>query len=165
MSNVAAPAAKSAGGAGGRGQPPPAGKGAPTDAAPAEERAGGSLTPGLFPPHRTGRSTRMIGEVVVDLGFADRESVDKVVELAGSPLQLRHLPQPQRQPPQQVHRRQKQVPMSQSTSSKPQRKLARVKEVLEVEPLRDQALGLQQEAHLLVLSTWTSCVTVRISNT
>jgi type IV pilus assembly protein PilB len=82
MSNVAAPAAKSAGGAGGRGQPPPAGRGAPTDAAPAEERAGKSLPAGLFPPHRTGRSTRMIGEVVVDLGFADRESVDKVVELA-----------------------------------------------------------------------------------
>src|SRR3984957_9600757 len=37
---------------------------------------------GLYPPHRTGRSTRMIGEVVVDLGFADRETVDDAVEQA-----------------------------------------------------------------------------------
>jgi type IV pilus assembly protein PilB len=37
---------------------------------------------GLYPPHRTGRSTRMIGEVVVDLGFADRETVDEAVEVA-----------------------------------------------------------------------------------
>jgi type IV pilus assembly protein PilB len=37
---------------------------------------------GLYPPQRTGRSTRMIGEVVVDLGFADRETVDEAVETA-----------------------------------------------------------------------------------
>jgi type IV pilus assembly protein PilB len=37
---------------------------------------------GLYAPHRTGRSTRMIGEVVVDLGFADRETVDEAVEQA-----------------------------------------------------------------------------------
>src|SRR3984957_14716781 len=37
---------------------------------------------GLAPPKRTGRSTRMIGEVVVDLGFADRETVDEAVEMA-----------------------------------------------------------------------------------
>ncbi len=37
---------------------------------------------GLYPPHRSGRSTRMIGEVVVDLGFADRETVDEAVEQA-----------------------------------------------------------------------------------
>jgi type IV pilus assembly protein PilB len=37
---------------------------------------------GLYPPKRTGRSTRMIGEVVVDLGFADRETVDEAVETA-----------------------------------------------------------------------------------
>lgn len=37
---------------------------------------------GLYPPRRTGRSTRMIGEVVVDLGFADRETVDEAVEVA-----------------------------------------------------------------------------------
>ncbi len=87
MSNVAVPAARSAGGAGGRGEPPAAGKDAPgqdapADAAPAEERAGKRMPPGLFPPHRSGRSTRMIGEVVVDLGFADREAVDKAVEIA-----------------------------------------------------------------------------------
>ncbi len=29
---------------------------------------------GVYPPRHTGRSARMIGEVVVDLGFADRES-------------------------------------------------------------------------------------------
>jgi type IV pilus assembly protein PilB len=44
----------------------------------AVERAG----TGLYSPHRTGRSTRMIGEVVVDLGFADRETVDEAVEVA-----------------------------------------------------------------------------------
>jgi type IV pilus assembly protein PilB len=37
---------------------------------------------GLYPPKRVGRSTRMIGEVVVDLGFADRETVDEAVETA-----------------------------------------------------------------------------------
>src|ERR1700748_1713832 len=37
---------------------------------------------GLYPPKRPGRSTRMIGEVVVDLGFADREAVDEAVEMA-----------------------------------------------------------------------------------
>jgi type IV pilus assembly protein PilB len=37
---------------------------------------------GLYPPRRTGRSTRMIGEVVVDLGFAAREEVDEAVEQA-----------------------------------------------------------------------------------
>src|SRR3984957_2339865 len=42
------------------------------------EHSGG----GLYPPKRTGRSTRMIGEVVVDLGYADREAVDEAVEMA-----------------------------------------------------------------------------------
>jgi type IV pilus assembly protein PilB len=37
---------------------------------------------GLYPPRRTGRSTRMIGEVVVDLGFAGRDEVDNAVEQA-----------------------------------------------------------------------------------
>jgi type IV pilus assembly protein PilB len=41
-----------------------------------------SARAGLYPPKRTGRSTRMIGEVVVDLGFADRETVDAAVETA-----------------------------------------------------------------------------------
>jgi type IV pilus assembly protein PilB len=39
---------------------------------------------GLYPPRRSGRSTRMIGEVVVDLGFADRQTVDEAVETARS---------------------------------------------------------------------------------
>jgi type IV pilus assembly protein PilB len=37
---------------------------------------------GLYPPHTTGRSTRMIGEVVVDLGLADRETVEAGVAAA-----------------------------------------------------------------------------------
>jgi type IV pilus assembly protein PilB len=37
---------------------------------------------GLYPPKNAGRSTRMIGEVVVDLGFADRETVDDAVDAA-----------------------------------------------------------------------------------
>jgi type IV pilus assembly protein PilB len=49
---------------------------------PAEETDRERSENGLYPPHRTGRSTRMIGEVVVDLGFADRETVDEAVETA-----------------------------------------------------------------------------------
>jgi type IV pilus assembly protein PilB len=37
---------------------------------------------GLYPPRRAGRSTRMIGEVVVDLGFADRDTVEEAVASA-----------------------------------------------------------------------------------
>ncbi|HTB71136.1 MAG TPA: ATPase, T2SS/T4P/T4SS family [Solirubrobacteraceae bacterium] len=50
----------------------------PPDAAVAGEQS----STGLYPPQRTGRSTRMIGEVVVDLGFADRQTVDEAVETA-----------------------------------------------------------------------------------
>src|SRR5581483_1726884 len=32
---------------------------------------------GLYPPKNPGRSTRMIGEVVVDLGFSDAEAVEE----------------------------------------------------------------------------------------
>ncbi len=39
---------------------------------------------GLHPPQRAGRSTRMIGEVVVDLGFAERDTVEEAVALARS---------------------------------------------------------------------------------
>ncbi len=62
--------------------------GAPTaesaTADPAEQTSSEAAanSSGLYPPHRTGRSTRMIGEVVVDLGFADRETVDEAVEQA-----------------------------------------------------------------------------------
>jgi type IV pilus assembly protein PilB len=37
---------------------------------------------GLYAPRNPGRSTRMIGEVVVDLGFSDKESVEAAVQLA-----------------------------------------------------------------------------------
>jgi type IV pilus assembly protein PilB len=39
---------------------------------------------GLYPPLRTGRSARMIGEVIVDLGYADRETVERAVSSARS---------------------------------------------------------------------------------
>jgi type IV pilus assembly protein PilB len=48
----------------------------------ADQTASEQVGNGLYAPHRTGRSTRMIGEVVVDLGFADRETVDEAVEVA-----------------------------------------------------------------------------------
>jgi type IV pilus assembly protein PilB len=41
-------------------------------------------TSGLYPPRRSGRSARMIGEVVVDLGLADQQTVEACVELARS---------------------------------------------------------------------------------
>ena len=37
---------------------------------------------GLYPPRHSGRSTRMIGEVAVDLGFADRETIEHAVAAA-----------------------------------------------------------------------------------
>jgi type IV pilus assembly protein PilB len=40
------------------------------------------LSKGLFPARRPGRSSRMIGEVVVDLGLADRETVEQAVAVA-----------------------------------------------------------------------------------
>jgi type IV pilus assembly protein PilB len=63
MSDVATPDAAS-----------PAAVGTEADA----ERAG------LHPTRNPGRSTRMIGEVVVDLGLADRQTVDEAVEAARS---------------------------------------------------------------------------------
>jgi type IV pilus assembly protein PilB len=39
---------------------------------------------GLYPPRNPGRSTRMIGEVAVDLGFADRLTVEDAVAAARS---------------------------------------------------------------------------------
>ena len=55
MSDVAAPAQTSA-------------------AKTADETSSGRA--GLLPPRRSGRSTRLIGEVVVELGLADRETVE-----------------------------------------------------------------------------------------
>jgi type IV pilus assembly protein PilB len=45
---------------------------------------GGGETKGLYPPRHSGRSTRMIGEVVVELGLADREEVEEAVSAARS---------------------------------------------------------------------------------
>src|SRR5262245_32973438 len=45
----------------------------------AEEAASERNDSGLYPPRSTGRSTRMIGEVVVDLGFAARDTVEEAV--------------------------------------------------------------------------------------
>jgi type IV pilus assembly protein PilB len=47
-----------------------------------EEIAAGRPDDGLYPPLRSGRSARMIGEVIVDLGFADRETVEQAVAAA-----------------------------------------------------------------------------------
>jgi type IV pilus assembly protein PilB len=62
-------------------------KDAASEADPDDRRKNGPRTPeeeqkGLFPPRNTGRSTRMIGEVVVDLGLADREPVEEGVAAA-----------------------------------------------------------------------------------
>jgi type IV pilus assembly protein PilB len=64
MGDIAVPTAES----------PPTGPPAETDG----EHSGS----GLYPPRRAGRSTRMIGEVVVDLGFADRDTVEEAVASA-----------------------------------------------------------------------------------
>jgi type IV pilus assembly protein PilB len=65
--------------------------GSPEDAAPDADvddrskdgpRTGEEDQKGLYPPHTTGRSTRMIGEVVVDLGLSDRETVEEGVAAA-----------------------------------------------------------------------------------
>jgi type IV pilus assembly protein PilB len=48
---------------------------------PREEIAAGP-DDGLYPPLRSGRSARMIGEVIVDLGYADRDTVEQAVAAA-----------------------------------------------------------------------------------
>jgi len=48
--------------------------------APRPPKRGGDT--GLYPPKNPGRSTRMIGEVAVDLGFADLETVEEAVAAA-----------------------------------------------------------------------------------
>jgi type IV pilus assembly protein PilB len=45
-------------------------------------RLSGQEQKGLYPPRHPGRSQRMIGEVVVDLGLADRETVEEGVSTA-----------------------------------------------------------------------------------
>jgi type IV pilus assembly protein PilB len=57
----------------------------PTATSPPEipqEIAAGARDDGLYPPLRSGRSARMIGEVIVDLGYADRDTVEKAVAAA-----------------------------------------------------------------------------------
>jgi type IV pilus assembly protein PilB len=66
MADIAVPIAES----------PPAG--------PSAESESERPDKGLYPPQRTGRSTRMIGEVVVDLGFAEGDAVEEAVALARS---------------------------------------------------------------------------------
>jgi type IV pilus assembly protein PilB len=73
-----------------RGAEPGEAEAPPTERAaavsPAAEVAPATETPqdegrpsGLYPPRRQGRSSRMIGEVAVDLGFADRHIVEEAV--------------------------------------------------------------------------------------
>ena len=45
-------------------------------------REGAEGQNGLYPPRNPGRSTRMIGEVVVDLGLADRATVEEAIAAA-----------------------------------------------------------------------------------
>ena len=47
-----------------------------------ERREGERTNKGLYPARASGRSSRMIGEVVVDLGFADRDTVEEAVRVA-----------------------------------------------------------------------------------
>jgi type IV pilus assembly protein PilB len=59
------------------------GKDASAVSPPAEQDAdSGSPNKGLYPPKNPGRSTRMIGEVAVDLGFADHQTIEEAVEAA-----------------------------------------------------------------------------------
>ncbi len=64
------------------------GSGSDADVETAEERRKNGPRPegqeqkGLYAPRTSGRSTRMIGEVVVDLGLADRETVEAGVAAA-----------------------------------------------------------------------------------
>ncbi len=47
-----------------------------------ERREGERAGKGVYPARKSGRSSRMIGEVVVDLGFADRDTVEEAVRVA-----------------------------------------------------------------------------------
>jgi type IV pilus assembly protein PilB len=47
-----------------------------------ERRSSERTGKGVHPARSSGRSSRMIGEVVVDLGFADRDTVEEAVKLA-----------------------------------------------------------------------------------
>jgi type IV pilus assembly protein PilB len=47
-----------------------------------ERRDAERASKGVYPARKSGRSSRMIGEVVVDLGFADRDTVEEAVRVA-----------------------------------------------------------------------------------
>jgi type IV pilus assembly protein PilB len=47
-----------------------------------ERRSAERASKGVYPARKSGRSSRMIGEVVVDLGFADRDTVEEAVRVA-----------------------------------------------------------------------------------
>ncbi len=89
-SQTAEGAPQSAEGASGSAEPPaehaPQGPdetgGGPDDRRAASRHHGRGGDAGLYPPKNPGRSTRMIGEVVVDLGFADAETVEEAVTAA-----------------------------------------------------------------------------------
>ena len=50
---------------------------------PLQERRGAErASKGVYPARKAGRGSRMIGEVVVDLGFADRDTVEEAVRVA-----------------------------------------------------------------------------------
>jgi type IV pilus assembly protein PilB len=60
-------------------------EGSPSDGRPeplGERRAEERASKGVYPARKSGRSSRMIGEVVVDLGFADRDTVEEAVIVA-----------------------------------------------------------------------------------
>jgi type IV pilus assembly protein PilB len=60
-------------------------EGSPSDERPlplGERRAEARASKGVYPARKSGRSSRMIGEVVVDLGFADRDTVEEAVLVA-----------------------------------------------------------------------------------
>ena len=46
---------------------------------PADTKVEATTRPGIIAPLKRGRSSRFIGEIVVDLGYADREAVDAAV--------------------------------------------------------------------------------------
>ncbi|HXR28272.1 MAG TPA: ATPase, T2SS/T4P/T4SS family [Solirubrobacteraceae bacterium] len=54
----------------------------PEGSADAQEAPAAGSSAGLYSPRNPGRSTRMIGEVAVDLGFADRDTVEEAVAAA-----------------------------------------------------------------------------------
>jgi type IV pilus assembly protein PilB len=62
--------------------PAPSETTSPSDEAYAAVDGRDSSVNGLYPPQRPGRSPRMIGEVAVDLGFADRLAVEEAVAAA-----------------------------------------------------------------------------------